>query len=323
MASVRVAYRFVSDDVDSTKDLLGDAFMSGITGVDKSKSQKLYEAIVNGNDSRANMILATYDDEKSATTAKRNALKENDPRIAEAAEARFNGDASEYKRIAYEVINEGNFTFDDVVWAIGSVYNSLKPKEESSSGTKAQSLYKIEDFFEAYENRDEADMQVVKEEMISAAVKDGKSLDDAEKNFYGKVASQCREEYESGNLTDQEAVRILTNYGGKSDEDAHNKVQYWAFKQDYPEYDLSESAVTEYYAEVARSGISVHVYADYYERQQGCKGVKDANGETISGSRKTQVMVVINSLPITSAQKDALYYLNGWAESKLYEAPWH
>lgn len=34
-------------------------------------------------------------------------------------------------------------------------------------------------------------------------------------------------------------------------------------------------------------------------------------------------MDVIDSLPITKAQKDALYFANDWAEKNLDEAPWH
>jgi hypothetical protein len=60
------------------------------------------------------------------------------------------------------------------------------------------------------------------------------------------------------------------------------------------------------------------------ERRKSCKGVdSDNDGKADFGTVKTQVMEVINSLPITRAQKDALYYLNGWPASKLNEAPWH
>jgi hypothetical protein len=47
--------------------------------------------------------------------------------------------------------------------------------------------------------------------------------------------------------------------------------------------------------------------------------VKDITGE----GKKEKRMAVIDSMPITSAQKDALYYAEGWATSTLNEAPWH
>jgi hypothetical protein len=47
--------------------------------------------------------------------------------------------------------------------------------------------------------------------------------------------------------------------------------------------------------------------------------VKDIGGET----KKSDRMAVINSLPISTYQKDALYFAEGWRRSTLHEAPWH
>jgi hypothetical protein len=40
-------------------------------------------------------------------------------------------------------------------------------------------------------------------------------------------------------------------------------------------------------------------------------------------SKKVGKMAVIDSLPISDEQKDALYFAEGWAASKIDEAPWH
>jgi hypothetical protein len=65
------------------------------------------------------------------------------------------------------------------------------------------------------------------------------------------------------------------------------------------------------------------VYYDYSKQRAKCKGTdSNGDGKTDSGSVKAEVMRVINALPITRAQKDALYYLNGWSKSTIYEAPW-
>lgn len=40
-------------------------------------------------------------------------------------------------------------------------------------------------------------------------------------------------------------------------------------------------------------------------------------------TKKAEKLSAIDSLNLTAAQKDALYYSEGWAESKLHEAPWH
>ncbi len=44
---------------------------------------------------------------------------------------------------------------------------------------------------------------------------------------------------------------------------------------------------------------------------------------TLGLTVKVAKLLAIDSLNLTAAQKDALYYSEGWAESKLHEAPWH
>ena len=133
-----------------------------------------------------------------------------------------------------------------------------------------------------------------------------------------------REKYEGGELSDREAKSQLAKYADMSVDEAASRVQYWAFTQDYPDYDLTEAAVAKYYSDVKPSGISIDVYYDYTKRRAKCEGTdSDGDGKTDSGSKKREVLKVINSLPISASQKDALYFAEGWAESTLNEAPWH
>ena len=39
-------------------------------------------------------------------------------------------------------------------------------------------------------------------------------------------------------------------------------------------------------------------------------------------SKKAEKLEAIAAMGLTSEQKDAIYYSEGWAESKIYEAPW-
>ena len=39
-------------------------------------------------------------------------------------------------------------------------------------------------------------------------------------------------------------------------------------------------------------------------------------------TKKAEKMQAINSLNLTSAQKDAIYYAEGWAQSTIGQAPW-
>ena len=294
---------------------------------DESKTDKLYDAIVNGDDAYRERLESGYDTKSKLDSAIRKALRENDSRIKEAALARYNGNTAEYMRIAKEIIAEGYFSQDNIVAAINAEVNALNKGESTATApesNKAESIFKMDDYYAAIVGRDQATAYKVKEDIISIAVANGKDRDEAEKNFDSSFSSYLREQYELGELSEYEAQNMLVTYGGKSYEEAESKVQYWEFKQEYPDIDLSEEAVKKYFEEVEPYGISINVYHDYSKQRAKCKGTdSDGDGKTDSGSVKSEVMQVIDSLPISSAQKDALYYLNGWAESKLYEAPWH
>ena len=318
---------------------IGYAFKDGVLGTlpeivgkfvgTDSKQDKLYDAIVSGDSTYLKRLKSGYKDDKAYETAVRKALRENDSRIKEAAEARIDGNIAEYARIVKAIKAEGFFSQDTIVASVNAEINAINKGESSSSNSstedKASSIYKIDDYYASIMGGDQASAYVVKEDIINIDVANGKDRDEAESNFNSKFASYLREEYEKGNLSEQEAERMLVNYGDKSEEEAASKVQYWEFKQKYPDYDdLSEEAVTKYYDKVEPYGINIGVYYDYSKQRSKCKGT-DANGDgkTDSGSVKTEVLRVINSLPISSSQKDALYYLNGWSAKTIYEAPWH
>ena len=319
---------FFGKKESTTKQGLLDAVSEGWTGNSKSNGQQLYEAMMSGDTEQIERVKGRFKDDKAITSAIRSALRENDSRIHDAAVARYNGNIAEYTRIAREIIAEGIFKQDDVVSAINTEINALKKGEGTTASTadsnKATSIYKVEDYFTAIIGRDQATAYVVKEDIIKTAMANGKDRDEAEQAFNSSFANHLRDEYDAGMVTDYEAINMLVNYGGKSEEDASSKVQYWEFKNRYPDYDLSEEAVKKYYSEVEPSGINIKDYYDYSKLRSKCKGT-DANGDgkTDSGSVKREVLDVINSLPISSYQKDVLYYLNGWSASTIWEAPWH
>jgi hypothetical protein len=122
-----------------------------------------------------------------------------------------------------------------------------------------------------------------------------------------------KDEFLNGNITEARAIDMLVRYGGKTKSAAKADVQYWAFKDAYPNTHVEDSWFDTYYNKIADSGIRINVYMEYRNK------VSTVTGE----DKKERRMDVIHSLPITSAQKDALYYAEGWAASKIHEAPWH
>lgn len=277
----------------------------------ETKGDKLYDAIISGDTAYVDRLRGSYETEAAYHSAVRKALRENDPRIKEAATAQFNGDPSERVRIQKLIIADG-FSQDDVVAATNAEINAMKP-DEGSSSTKAKGFYTAEDFAMEIANGDHASAYAVKVDIIQTAQKNGKSAEDAEKSFISSAKTELKELYLAGKLSRDKAVNALTTYCGVKREDAVGDVQYWDFKRNYPEAFADEAWIDEYYEEVESSGISLKVFVDYRNKVKGITG----------DGKKEKRMAVIHSLPITSEQKDALYLAEGWAATKLYEAPWN
>ena len=426
---------------------------------DEKKGDKLYEAIVSGDTTYLERIEGLYDDEAAIESARIKSLRENDPRILEAAQAEFNNNPGERVRIARQIIAEGNFVQDDVVRAINAEVNKLELAARGyiESEQKSPKFYTMENYYDAVMMNDSATADEAKEYFISDRLALGDSEEDAQSSFESSFTSTVKGEYLEGNIGQDTAMDLLTTYGGSSEGDAEThlkkwhfeetygyswdmrdnayrlgdismdelvdasididgdadsiaeflyeeqeidasaaidmlvtysdmsqadatvQVSKWQFKLDYgysyadkrdayiagkissadlktslieigdlteeeadekiavydwlknnPGRGLDENAVAAYIKPIEELGVSVEDYgvtpetfADYRREASKCKGVDaDGDGETDSGSKKAQILLVINSLPISYDQKNALYFLNGWAASRLYEAPW-
>lgn len=306
---------FGSTTWNSFVDALGSSVLDStpIVGIfaGESRTDKIYDAIISGDSTYLKRLKVGYKSEDAYNTAVRKALRENDPRIHQAALAGFNGDPSERVRIARLIIADG-FSQDNVVAAINAEINKMEPDKEKSA-PKAKGFYTAEDFAREIANGDQASANAVKVDIIQTAQKNGKSAEDAKKSFVSSAKTELKELFLSGRISEQKAINALTTYCDIEESDAIADVQYWAFKQEFPEVFADDQWFDTYYEKVADSGIEIDVYMEYRNAVAGITGE----------NKKAGRMSVINSLPITSAQKDALYLAEGWAASKLNEAPWH
>lgn len=75
--------------------------------------------------------------------------------------------------------------------------------------------------------------------------------------------------------------------------------------------------------EARSGGIGAKIWMQYWQKKDELSADKDANGKSISGSKKAKILALINSLQLTAEQKDLLYRAEGYAERDLYKAPWH
>lgn len=295
----------------------------------ESTSDKLYDALRDGNAEYFARLTRGYEKDSQTNSAIQRALKENEDRIAEAAKARMEGRINDYKALVRQMVSEyglahaGETTVqDNIVKAINAVIRELenKPSDDSYKPTKQ---LKMDDYVTAMANGREKDANAARETIIKEMVDyDGKTQDKAEESFVSSAVNAARDRYESGEISEQTAIRIIMDAKDCSKSDARYTMTMWELQRKNP--DVSNGRIEKWYNDVKSSGISLAVYNDYAVRMAECKGVdSDGDGKADPNTAKDQKLEVIDSLPISNEQKDFLYRLNNWAESKLYQAPWH
>jgi hypothetical protein len=128
MRDARGIYQTIDSLVNGQKTTalgIGYAIKGAVTGKDVPNQKQLYDAYRLGDTTHIARVESRYRDRTAINTALRKALRENDPRIKEAAEAKFNGNISEYTRIARQIISDGHFSQDNVVAAINAEINAM------------------------------------------------------------------------------------------------------------------------------------------------------------------------------------------------------
>jgi hypothetical protein len=190
---------------------------------------ELYEAIISGNTRQADSLKAQFEDTDAMHSAVRKALRENDPRIKEAAVAGFNGDPSERVRIANLIIADG-FDQDDVVSAINSEVNEMEP-DEPKGDPKKKGFYTADDFATEIANGDQASANAAKEDIIQTAVKNGKTQKEAEEAFTSSAKTAFRKMFVAGTLTESKAAEVLKTYCPTKDGPMDDDDIYWTLKE--------------------------------------------------------------------------------------------
>lgn len=284
----------------------------------KSKTDKLYEAIMSGDQAYLGRLKSGYKDDDAYHSAVRKVLRENDTRIHEAAQAKYEGNSTEYKRIFREIQNEGKFSFDDIMEAINSELSAIKKEIEPKSET---SDYSSTDFINAILVGETSVAEAMREDIIASKMANGKTQSEAEESFADSVATGTKNAYYDGLLDEAGVAEILTAYADMDDEEADGKVNYWAFCKAHPQYDLSQTNVEDYWEFGEPAEIPLDIFVQYINGTKGLVTIRDEYGDEVE-SKRDQVLAVIDSLDLTWQQKDALYLAAGYAESKIWDVPW-
>jgi hypothetical protein len=111
---------------DTTTMGILNAIEEGWTGENKSNGQQLYEAMVKGDSAHVERIEGRFEDQKAIDAAMRKALRENDPRIKEAAEAVIGGKGADHARLVNEMEKEGKFSRKIITGAIAAEVEKIR-----------------------------------------------------------------------------------------------------------------------------------------------------------------------------------------------------
>lgn len=335
------------------------------------KTQEVYKAMSSGSEAWIERVKSTYASEDKYNTAVVNALKSQDGRIKQIAQAQIDGDSKTESKLKKAILSEGGFTEDQIDSAIekqrsklkGGSADSLKEMYLSGEITASEARNRLvnivgkkadtaestvtswqceRDTGVAYSDMKDAyiggELSQSKAEQMLVKY-GGKSADAAETQVLkwqcerdtGVEYDDLKDAYLDGDITGTELTKALQKYGGKTEEEAEETLTVCQWQKKHPSSTMTASQISKYTTAITSVGgspeslgISEKTYQSYLSGMSKCTGT-DANndGKTDSGSKKAQVLALIDSLDLTSAQKDALYYSEGYAASKLKNAPWH
>lgn len=231
----RGVYNTIVSFVDgrySTKAGFGYAFKSGLPkwmgGGAVSNQNQLYNAYLNEDAKHIARVEDRYKEESDAHNALRKGLRENDPRIREAAEYLNSDDYSSYLDIVEEIMDEGHFDRDDVIKAIRSESSALAP-EEGTGVSNAQSLMTAEQFAIAVANGDNDVAKIAMDDIIATAQENGKTESEAVDSFRSSAKNALKDQYLVDTLSGTDAEKALVAYCGMDAEEAAAAVRKWEF----------------------------------------------------------------------------------------------
>lgn len=301
---------------------------------DESSSDQLYKAITQGKDVLAKRLKAQYGDEKKYESALLKGLRENDPRIKEAAQYALDGKTPERVAIIREIVAEGHFTQDQVIKAINQKANSMKQSTSSDKDPTPQKLYDYDEYVNAAANglgyagdvqkeliRYQADRNQENDEKLSRS----EAEEDAAKTFKSRVKSEAKDSYAAGELTEEQARKVLTEADIAKDEELDDLILQWDTELELgSEINWSNARYLEYAETIQPAGISADTYDNYIRAVSRMASI-DENGDGKKEiTKQAQVIEYIDSMPISDEQKDILFqaeYPNA-RKSVLRKLPW-
>ena len=129
--------------------------------------------------------------------------------------------------------------------------------------------------------------------------------------------------YRKGVISESKLIDAIMDIEGEGQEAARAYIKFIELASDHSNLEITADDAADYYEFAQPAKISLEAYMEFKEKTSALTVDKDKNGQTINGSKKKNVMDMINAMSLSVHQKDALYYAAGYKESTIDEAPWH
>lgn len=205
---------------------------------DKTKQEKLYEAIVSGNETYHNRLKATYKDkegnfnEDAYRNAVRKALREQDSRVQEAGQAMYDADYIRTLEL-FDAVAADGFDIKDVTKAAEGVFDKIveenAPEETEEKEEAAYDIITAENYYRALEKGNAEAARMMKEGLIQEYLDAGNLEHQAKSSVESALASRIGSAYRDGEITRERALELLESNTGHGETDAKK----WDFQIDY------------------------------------------------------------------------------------------
>lgn len=317
---------------------------------DNSKSEwagQLLDALVSGNDRRAESLRKKFGDEDDLESAMRSAIK-----------TRYESGEIDYENACKYLMLYGGQDRDEAHWKAeewkfesenigedyekyGAFYEAVRTgknlksiiKEYTDNGVTESTLCsQITSHFKPdYIGMTVGERANIKGYILNAMTATGKSREDAEEEIklwdfeadYGFEYSERDEAFAAGKISTEE-MRKLYLANGNTEEETELLLKANKWIKDNKRTDLSASTVVAYVKPLTGLGYSMSDTGmdidDFLEEKKYIYSIesdKDKNGDAIAYSRINKAYPYIDSLPLTSEQKTALAVSCGWKLSTV------
>jgi hypothetical protein len=217
--------------------------ITNLFGADTTNAHELYKAAKSGDQAHYDRVASRYKSEQAAEMALRTALRENDKRIAEAAEAKISGELEAYESIVEQIESEGRFDRNLIIRAINNEVLDIKdnadqvviPEEEvtDEEDETAEPLYGTSDLNYALTRGDREDFEDIYYYLLATKQEQGKTEAQAKAAVKSGITSYWKKQYlaawEENNTAEMKRILELleeTELYGEYD-DVATMAQKW------------------------------------------------------------------------------------------------